>query len=148
MSSQIIELKNFLPYLLNQAAESGSFEFQQLCKDRYGMLRAEFRVLFYLGSYGELTAKEICDRGKIHKTKISRAVNALEKKQFLVKREDDNDRRMEHLSLTNAGLSAFNVLSCAAAQHHEKLLNALDDTERQILMPALRKLAKINDTHR
>ena len=32
------DLQDFLPYLLNQAAEASSLEFQQLYKDRYGML--------------------------------------------------------------------------------------------------------------
>ena len=35
------ELQNFLPYLLNQAAEESSLAFQSIYKDRYGMLRTE-----------------------------------------------------------------------------------------------------------
>ena len=58
------DLQNFLPYLLNQAAEESSLAFQNIYKDRYGMLRTEWRVLFHLGIYGRLTAKEICERSK------------------------------------------------------------------------------------
>ena len=71
------DLKDFLPYLLNQAAEEASLGFQVLYKERYGMLRTEWRVLFHLGRYGDMTAKEICDRARTHKTKVSRAVAAL-----------------------------------------------------------------------
>ena len=78
-----LELQNFLPYLLNQAAKASSLKFQQIYKERYGMLRTEWRVLFHLGAYGELTAKEISDRRQIHKTKISRSVNALEQNVLL-----------------------------------------------------------------
>ena len=42
-------LHDFLPYLLNQAAEESSLAFQQIYKGRYGMLRTEWRVLFHLG---------------------------------------------------------------------------------------------------
>ena len=77
------DLQNFLPYLLNQAAEESSLAFQQVYKDRYGMLRTEWRVLFHLGLYGRLTAKDIGARSKMHKTKISRAVQRLEERRFL-----------------------------------------------------------------
>ena len=33
------DLWQFLPYLLNQAAEASSLEFQQVYKERYGLLR-------------------------------------------------------------------------------------------------------------
>ena len=71
------DLQDFLPYLLNQAAETSSLAFQQVYKGRYGMLRTEWRVLFHLGRYGRMTAKEIGQRAKTHKTKISRAVQAV-----------------------------------------------------------------------
>ena len=77
------ELTSFTPYLLNQAAEAQSDIFSGIYSDRYGMLRTEWRVLFHLGRYGNLSAKEISERAKIHKTKVSRAVRALEEKRFL-----------------------------------------------------------------
>ena len=52
METDEFQLQQFLPYLLNQAAEVSSLEFQQIYKDRYGMLRTEWRVLFHLCLYG------------------------------------------------------------------------------------------------
>jgi len=49
------DLQDFLPYLLNQAADASSLGFQKYYKDRYGMLRTEWRVLFHLGRYGAMT---------------------------------------------------------------------------------------------
>ncbi|MEL6809365.1 MAG: helix-turn-helix domain-containing protein, partial [Pseudomonadota bacterium] len=66
------DVRMFLPYLLNQAAEAASLEFQNVYKDRYGMLRNEWRVLFHLGIYGRMTASDIGARAQMHKTKISR----------------------------------------------------------------------------
>ncbi|MCF6232933.1 MAG: MarR family transcriptional regulator, partial [Rhodobacteraceae bacterium] len=81
-------LLDFLPYLLNQAAEESSLAFQQVYKGRYGMLRTEWRVLFHLGMYGRMTAKEIGTRALIHKTKISRAVQRLATRRFLSRPRD------------------------------------------------------------
>jgi DNA-binding MarR family transcriptional regulator len=83
MSDDNFELEEFLPYLLNQAAEVSSLAFQQVYKDRYGMLRTEWRVLFHLGLYGKMTASDIGARAKMHKTKISRAVQRLADRRFL-----------------------------------------------------------------
>ena len=84
-------------------ADALSLEFQKSYKARYGMLRTEWRVLFHLGFYGEMTAKEICDRGRLHKTKVSRAVAKLEERRFLTRKEVENDRRQAQLSLTKQG---------------------------------------------
>ena len=115
------DLEQFLPYLLNQAAEASSLEFQQVYKDRYGMLRNEWRVLFHLGNYGQLRASEIAARAGLHKTKISRAVSKLEARRFLTRDRDGQDRRVEHLTLTAAGRAAYRDL-CAVAQRYDATL--------------------------
>jgi DNA-binding MarR family transcriptional regulator len=112
-------LSDFLPYLLFQAAELTSREFQQYYQDRYGMLRTEWRVLFNLGQAGDQTAKQIGDRASLHKTKVSRAVKALEQKRFLSRETMENDRRQETLSLTKKGLSAFAELSVMATEYDQ-----------------------------
>lgn len=137
------DLMLFLPYLLNQAAEESSIAFQRLYKDRYGMLRTEWRVLFHLGYYGDKTAREICDMSKMHKTKVSRAVAALEKRRFLVRERVETDRRSEILRLTKVGNSAYLDLR-EVAQDYDKTLSAnLSEEESQVLRSALLKIAKL-----
>ncbi|WP_341862895.1 MarR family transcriptional regulator [Gymnodinialimonas sp. 57CJ19] len=137
MTEQAFHPSRFLPYLLNQAAEASSREFQAYYRSRYGMLRAEWRVLFHLGCYGELSAKQICEKASIHKTKVSRAVAALAEKRFLTRRPSDADRRIEVLSLTPAGNAAFKDLSRAAEGFDAKLLARLDPAEVEALRRAL-----------
>ncbi len=100
----------FLPYLLNQAAETTGEGFRKVYRDRYGMLRTEWRVLFHLGHYGDMTARQICDRASLHKTKVSRAVAKLETRRFLSRHILPEDRRNERLALTPQGRAAFDAL--------------------------------------
>jgi len=123
------DLRGFLPYLLNQAAEDSSLGFQQVYKQRYGMLRAEWRVLFHLGIYGQMTAKEICERARMHKTKISRAVHKLQERRFLIRNRDDADRRSEHLQLTPAGRAAYEDLRGVAQAYEARLVAELSAQE-------------------
>ncbi|QFS82841.1 MarR family protein [Roseivivax sp. THAF40] len=134
-------LDNFVPYLLNQAAEETSIAFSQIYRDRYGMLRTEWRVLFHLGHYGAMTASDIARMSKMHKTKISRAVSALEDKRFIAKEESPQDRRRDTLRLRPAGQRAFDDLVGIAAQHNAQLLARFSPGERLILLDCLQRLS-------
>ncbi len=138
------DLRNFLPFLLNQAAEASSLEFKQVYKNRYGMLRTEWRVLFHLGNYGEMTARDIGQRASIHKTKISRAVHKLEQRRFLRRVRDENDRRIERLSLTPAGQSAYRELRGIAQTYDAKLAARFTTGEAALLRMMLRRLSGLD----
>ena len=137
------DLRSFLPYLLNQAAEESSLAFQQIYKDRYGMLRTEWRVLFHLGIYGQMTAKDIGTAAKLHKTKISRAVARLEERRFLTRTVQETDRRHETLTLTHIGEAAYQDLLGVAADYDLKLSLGLTAKENAFLRRILRKLAHL-----
>lgn len=137
------DLRDFLPYLLNQAAEESSLEFQAHYKTRYGMLRTEWRVLFHLGRYGEMTATEMGRRAKLHKTKISRAVKMLEKRHFLMRHEMESDRRNELLQLMPKGKAAYAELHDLAQKYNQTLASQFSKKEQETLQKCLLKLAKL-----
>lgn len=131
----------FLPYLLNQAAETTGEGFRQVYRDRYGMLRTEWRVLFHLGHYGDMTARQICDRASLHKTKVSRAVAKLEARRFLSRHILPQDRRNERLTLTPQGRAAFDDLQAIAAAFNDRIRAHLGATRFDKLTETLRQLA-------
>jgi len=135
-------LPEFLPYLLNQASEAASRDFETLYRARYNMLRTEWRVLFHLGCFGDMTAKRICDMATLHKTKVSRAVAALEDKRYLSRTADERDRRNETLSLTALGTKVFLDLSNAAESYEDKLASHLTTSEVKALRATLLKLMR------
>lgn len=137
------DLVDFTPYLLNQAAEVTSLAFQQHYKDRYGMLRTEWRVIFHLGKYGPMHAKDICTRARIHKTKVSRAVAALEQKRFLSRGSEVRDKRHEVLSLTPHGQSVFQELFKAAQTFDAALMRRFTNEEQDILKRCLVRIADL-----
>ena len=134
------DLSEFLPYLLFQAAELTSRDFQKRYQAQFGMLRTEWRVLFHLGQAGEQTAKQICERASLHKTKVSRAVSALEKKRFVKRETDHNDRRRELLSLTKIGNAALADLSKDAAKYDKGFEEVLGADRKAQLLETLKLL--------
>lgn len=134
--------QDFLPYLLNQAAEASSLDFQKVYKQRYGMLRNEWRVLFHLGLLERITAGEIGQRAGLHKTKISRAVQKLAERRYLRRERDAGDRRREFLELTATGRAVYDDLRGVAERYDAALLDGFSDEEARRLRAMLRRLAE------
>ncbi|SDE79567.1 MarR family transcriptional regulator [Limimaricola pyoseonensis] len=144
MAQPDFDLRDFTPYLLAVAGEVASLEFAAVYKARYGMTRSEWRVLFHLGRYGPMTATEIGARARLHKTKISRAVRALELKRFVSRETLEEDRRSERLALRAPGRAAYADLGTAAAAFEARLEARLGAEEARDLRRMLRRLADLD----
>ena len=134
------DLEEFLPYLLNQASEATSHGFQAAYRDRYGFTRTQWRVLANLGKFGAMTARDICSISHIEKTKVSRAVAALEQVGMLSRIPSETDRRAEVLSLTPRGSEVFAELGSLAVSFDRQLRDMLGRKEADRLTALLRRL--------
>lgn len=141
MQKTAFDLQRFLPYLLNQAAEAASQEFARVYKDRYGLLRTDWRVLFHLGLYGRMTAQDIGAKASIHKTKISRAVQRLAARRYLSRDRDPDDRRRDYLALTPLGRQVYDDLYAVAEAYEARLTGGYSETELATLRAQLCALA-------
>src|SRR3954471_6406524 len=118
-----LDLDRFLPYRLDILAEGVSRALSRLYKDRYGLAVPEWRVLAHLGQYAPITARDIGAHSRMHKTKVSRAVAALDSLGFLARSDNAEDRREELLSLTARGRAAYDDLAPDAADFARHLLD-------------------------
>jgi DNA-binding MarR family transcriptional regulator len=119
------ELETFLPYRLNRAAEMIGLSFAREYKQRFQLTRPEWRALAALGSVGRMTATEIGAHSHMHKTKVSRAVAALEQRRWLKRAEDCADRRIEHLELTPLGVKSYREVAALARAYQASLEQVL-----------------------
>ena len=140
-TDDVLALEAFLPYRLNRLAEDVSRSFSRIYRDRFGITRPEWRLLATLGQFGTMTATEVGQHSAMHKTKVSRAVSALQQRHWLTRTTDDADRRIEHLQLTSAGLSAYREMVPIAHAFEAKLLAALSDSDRQAVLRLITELS-------
>lgn len=143
MPDSDFDLERFLPYLLNQAAEATSRGFFTAYRDRYGMTRTQWRVMANLGKFGAMTARDICAISHIEKTKVSRAVAALEEEGMLLRMPSEEDRRAEILSLTAKGKAAFSDLGRLALSYDVSLRARLGPKQAAQLDSLLKRLMSI-----
>src|SRR5262249_57460755 len=106
----LLELERFLPYRLNVVAESVSRALSRLYAERYGIGVPEWRVIATLGEHGRMTAKQVGAHSRMHKTKVSRAVAALDEKGLIARESNEEDMRQAFLRLPSRGLHIYRLL--------------------------------------
>jgi DNA-binding MarR family transcriptional regulator len=143
MADDRLALEQFLPYRLNRLAEVVSRDFSRIYKERYGLTRPEWRLLATLGQYGTMTATEIGAHSAMHKTKVSRAVTALEERRWLTRKADGHDRRVERLTLTKAGENTYRELVPLARAFEDRLLDRLTQEDRRAAVSGLDALERL-----
>lgn len=133
-------LQGFLPYRLNRLSEAASLEVRVIYRDLLGITRPEWRVLAALADLGHATATQIGAHSAQHKTKVSRAVFALEARRWLSRSADPNDRRSESLTLTETGQRAYRQLLAPLQKREAEIMMALSDADRAALLQGLTAL--------
>ena len=123
-----LALEGFLPYRLARAAEIISRQFATLYRERHGLTRPEWRTLATIGQFKRITATEIGAHSSMHKTKVSRAIRALEERNWITREIDQTDRRIEHIELTREGRNRYRDLVVLARDYESRLLEMLGDT--------------------
>jgi len=123
-----LALEGFLPYRLARAAEIVSRQFATLYRERHGMTRPEWRTLATVGQFNRITATEIGAHSSMHKTKVSRAIRALEQRKWITRQVDQTDRRIEHIELTREGRNHYRDLVTLAHTYESRLIEMLGQT--------------------
>jgi DNA-binding MarR family transcriptional regulator len=139
-----LKLEAFLPYRLARAAEAVSLDFSRIYKEKDSLSRPEWRVLATLAQFGRTTATEIGTHSSMHKTKVSRAVFVLDQRRWLLRKTDENDRRVEWLELTQTGKAKFAGLAVLARDYEARLLEALGKERTTHLLASLEKLEQMH----
>ena len=137
-----LQLEAFLPYRLNRIAAAVSQDFRAVYGPHHDLTIPEWRVLATLGQFEEMGAKGIGRHSAMHKTKVSRAVQALEERRWLKRRESEEDRREEILTLTPSGRKAYREIVPKALAFERRIVEELG-TEAKPFLAALERLEVI-----
>ncbi len=135
-------LEEFLPYRLNVLAGLTSSALAQIYAERFGLSIPAWRIIVTLGQYELRTARDMAPDGVMHKSTVSRAVSALEKRGLIVRRPNLDDRREEWLALTPAGRAIYEAVAPEALAVEERLLSALTPQEQQAFTVLIDKLTR------
>ena len=114
----------------------------QVHKAGYGLSGSEFNVMVALGDAGTLalTSSAIVETTAMDKTKVSRAVSALDRRGWLIRTRAQIDRRFEYLELTDEGRRFFEDLMPRLKEAELAVLDGMSAAERDGLANGLNGL--------
>jgi len=88
-----------------------------------------------------ISQQELAGRLQIHPSRLVAIVDHLEKRKFVERRLNPDDRRLYSLHLTKSGGEILERIGKVAREHQDALLSALSGEERNELATLLRKVA-------
>ncbi|MGB0513818.1 MAG: MarR family winged helix-turn-helix transcriptional regulator, partial [Wenzhouxiangellaceae bacterium] len=112
-------------------------------RDRFNLSVTEWRVIAILGRHPGASATEVAHRSAMDKVAVSRAVRRLLDQGRIEREANDADRRERHLRLSPLGQSIHDQVVPAARAFEQRLLQALDEEEREGLIRVLDKLSEV-----
>ena len=102
--------------------------------DRFDLPDAEFRCLMLFGEERYLTAKGIASKMDVVKSRVSKIVEGLLKKDLIQRTKDPEDSRISLLSLTPLGNKKINDINIFLKDiHHQILLQIAPDQRTAVL---------------
>lgn len=139
-------LDGFIPYRLYRVTKKLGARLQNRLRTLH-ISPSQWRVLSVLKAFGDLSIGEIVDATLMEQPTISRVVARLERDGRVKRRLSVRDSRMVLISLTTAGVEAFNKIIPAALRHQDEALHGIGRREIALLVATLEKIERNVEAH-
>ena len=126
-------------FLLAQLGAHAASQFAE----RLGVLEltpADAGILRLLRAEAGLSQQELAARLRIHPSRLVAILDSLEKRGFVERRANPDDRRLYSLHLTQAGGETLEKIGGVARMHQDALLSGLSWEERNTLAALLLRI--------
>lgn len=140
-----IALDRFLPYRLSVLSNTVSGAIARLYAERFDLTMAEWRVMAVLGMAPGLSASQVCERTRMDKVQVSRAVRRLLAAGRLERAIDPADQRRSVLRMSPRGEAIYGQVAPLARVSEGELLDILSERELRALDGLLDKLQRRAD---
>jgi DNA-binding MarR family transcriptional regulator len=108
----------------------------------------QFQYIDAISGLGEPTITEIAEKLNITKASVTSGINKLVNLGYLIKTQSNQDRRVFHVSLTNAGGRLIKAKYQALKEYGEFIAAALTVEEASQFEGILSKLVKLFKVHK
>lgn len=136
----MLRLSDFAPFRLNRLADAVSLNLSEIYRVRFGLEISEWRTLVTIGGRKDCTAQRVAASTRMHKTRVSRALAAMETRGLVRRAGSTGDGREQALRLTAAGRRLYAALAPLALERERRLLACLSPAERRGFFQGLARL--------
>ncbi len=137
-----MQLSAFLPYRLSVLSNTVSRRIADRYERDFGLSIRQWRVMAVLGEEEGLGAQAVVARTAMDKVAVSRAVADLVGMGLVRRVASQNDGRLSHLYLSDAGRTVYDQVAAIALDYERELTARLSDRQRAALVRALDVLAE------
>ncbi|MBR1175302.1 MarR family transcriptional regulator [Bradyrhizobium sp. KB893862 SZCCT0404] len=138
--SELVRLKDFLPYKLVVLADQISRSLSELYEERFGLTRQEWRVLAALADNGSISSLDVSRYSTLDPMAVSRASSLLEEKGYIVREQSSDDGRLKVLRSTRSGRALYRKIMPLAIDREKYLTEPLSPAERASFEATIDKL--------
>ncbi|MCE6234889.1 MULTISPECIES: MarR family winged helix-turn-helix transcriptional regulator [Acinetobacter calcoaceticus/baumannii complex] len=107
---------------------------------KFGIGMTEWRIISVLSSTSDCSVQKISDILGLDKAAVSRTIKKLEEKKYIEVKGHSEDKRTYVINLTQLGEELYEVASEFALERERRLLETLEETEKDQLFNLLKKL--------
>lgn len=133
-------LDDLLMYRLARVVRASGGMVTRLVEGGFGITRREWGVVASLYPIQDIISSALADRLQLDRVRTSRSLQGLVKKGLVTCRRGDADKRVVHVSLTNAGRQLYEQLFPRIAQLNTELLATLEAAHIDVLAQCLQRL--------
>ncbi|MGV2929413.1 MarR family winged helix-turn-helix transcriptional regulator [Macrococcus capreoli] len=125
---------------LSRSVSRGLIELEKDGASCCGLPMLQSHILIELGETSDISLNELSNKLSSDKASVSRAVQSLVEKEFVVRKTEEKDRRSVILSLSSKGLKNVQNISEEMEHYTNKILSHFDSEEIENLFYYLEKL--------
>mgnify|MGYP006288008443 CR=1 FL=1 len=139
--SMDLKQHNSLGFYLGRTARAVKAVFNlRLAELGFDISFDQWHILMYLWNEQPIAQNMICSMSSKDKTTVTRIIKGLEKKGYIIRKQDDEDRRKYHIYLTEKGDRSKNELIPLANEIIEVTEKNLNEQEINTLKELLTKI--------
>lgn len=109
---------------------------------KYGITAAEEPFFMAVQKHNGATQEVLTSLVGVDKAATTRAISSLEKKGYLTRRQDEKDRRQNHIYATARATNIKTAVQEELMRLNDEIMNGISEEEQIILYQALLKMEK------
>jgi homoprotocatechuate degradation regulator HpaR len=139
MTSKLPNTSRSLPIALIRAREGVMFPIREMLT-KTGITEQQWRVLRVLSEFGALDTSTLANRASLLFPSLTRIATTMRNKGLISQKRDDNDRRRQIITITEAGQKLIDDYTDQSAQIVVGFRETLGDANYEQLLDLLEQL--------
>jgi len=130
-----------MPLLVRKLSQCFTMTQESICR-KFDLTVAEAALISAMEPGRKLCSTALMERQDLSKGRISRIVESLNQKGYLVKNEHHDDRRHNIIELTDRGREVRQAIAEDQAAQCQRVLSQVPESKRPLILPALEQLVR------